>query len=122
VKVVILDSAKEHLIEGFSFYEPQNPGLGSYFLDSLFADIDSLTIYAGIHPFSNGYQRCLSRRFPFAIYYLIQGAEPAQQVVAGRLWGITKPAVLRKLESCLGIRLVAAACAASFELQMPDWP
>lgn len=48
--------------------------------------------------------------------------KPAQQVVAGRLWGIAKPAVLRKLESCLGIRLVAAACAASFELQMPDWP
>lgn len=75
MKVVILDSAKEHLIEGFSFYEPQNPGLGSYFLDSLFADIDSLTIYAGVHPFSNGYQRCLSRRFPFAIYYLIQSDE-----------------------------------------------
>jgi hypothetical protein len=73
VKVVVLDSAQEHLIEGFSFYEPQNPGLGTYFLDSLFADIDSLTIYAGIHPFFNGYQRCLSRRFPFAIYYLIQG-------------------------------------------------
>ena len=63
------------LNRGFSFYEPQNPELGSYFLDSLFVDIDSLTIYAGIHPFSNGYQRRLSRRFPFAIYYLIQGEE-----------------------------------------------
>ena len=75
MKIVVLDSAKEHLIEGFSFYEPQSPGLGTYFLDSLFADIDSLAIYAGIHTSFNGYHRCHSRRFPFAIYYLIQNAE-----------------------------------------------
>jgi len=27
----------------------QQPGLGAYFLDSLFTDIDSLTIHGGIH-------------------------------------------------------------------------
>ena len=75
VRIVVLDSAKQHLIEGFSFYEPQSPGLGTYFLDSLFADIDSLAIYAGIHSSFNGYQRCHSRRFPFAVYYLIQDEE-----------------------------------------------
>jgi plasmid stabilization system protein ParE len=72
LKIVVLDSAKEHLIEGFSFYEKQSPELGTYFLDSLFADIDSLALYAGIHLSFNGYQRCHARRFPFAIYYLIQ--------------------------------------------------
>jgi len=75
VKIVVLDSAKEHLIEGFSFYEQQGQGLGTYFLDSLFSDIDSLAVYAGIHTSFNGYQRCHSRRFPFAIYYLLQGGE-----------------------------------------------
>lgn len=75
MKIVVLDSAKQHLIEGFSFYEPQNSGLGTYFLDSLFADIDSLAIYAGIHGLFNGFHRCHSRRFPFAIYYLIQDGE-----------------------------------------------
>ncbi len=75
MKIVVLDSAKQHLIEGFSFYVPQSPGLGTYFLDSLFADIDSLAIYAGIHGLFNGFHRCHSRRFPFAIYYLIHDGE-----------------------------------------------
>jgi len=42
-----------------------------YFLDSLFSDIDSLQLYAGIHSVYFGYYRLLSRRFPFAIYYRV---------------------------------------------------
>jgi hypothetical protein len=38
------------LSEGRLFYEKQGEGLGEYFFDSLFSDIDSLTLYAGIHP------------------------------------------------------------------------
>lgn len=41
----ILPSANEDLINGYHFYEGQSQGLGSYFLDSLFSDIDSLFIY-----------------------------------------------------------------------------
>ena len=48
--------------------------------------------------------------------------KPAQQVAAGRIWGIAKPAVFRRLESCLRIRPEEATSVASFELQMPDWP
>jgi len=69
VKLRILESAKEDLIEGFHFYEEQTPGLGTYFLDSLFSDIDSLAIYGGIHAKVHGSHRALSKRFPFAIYY-----------------------------------------------------
>ena len=66
----ILPSANEDLINGYHFYEQQSPGLGSYFLDSLFSDIDSLLIYFGIHQqFFGKYYRLLSKRFPFAIYY-----------------------------------------------------
>jgi len=72
MKIEILDEAREDLISGHHFYEAQSPGLGSYFLDSLFSDIDSLLLYAGIHRTIFGSYRCLSRRFPFAIYYRIE--------------------------------------------------
>jgi plasmid stabilization system protein ParE len=74
MKIQILDTALQDLMEGFDFYERQEDRLGSYFLDSLFSDIDSLTIYAGIHPiYFKAYYRILSKRFPFAIYYRIDG-------------------------------------------------
>ena len=41
MKIEILDEAEADLIEGYHFYEAQDAGLGSYFLDSLFSDIDS---------------------------------------------------------------------------------
>lgn len=67
--IEILDEAQEDLTQGFHFYEDREPGLGSYFIDCLFSDIDSLLIYAGIHQVVFTYHRCLSKRFPFAIYY-----------------------------------------------------
>lgn len=73
MKIQILEDAQRDLIEGSNFYEAQEAGLGDYFLDSLFSDIDSLQLYAGIHPWHFGYQRLLSKRFPFAIYYLVEG-------------------------------------------------
>ena len=69
----ILEAASQDLLSGFYFYERQDKGLGVYFLDSLFSDIDSLVVYAGIHPvYFNRYHRLLSRRFPFAVYYRIE--------------------------------------------------
>jgi hypothetical protein len=73
VKIEILDEAEADLIEGFHFYDHQESGLGWYFLDSLFSDIDSLLLYAGIHNAVFGYYRCLAKRFPFAVYYSIDG-------------------------------------------------
>lgn len=73
MKVQILDSAQEDLVEGYLFYEKQGSGLGGYFLDSLFSDIDSLQLYAGIHSLHFvRYYRMLSKRFPFAVYYRIE--------------------------------------------------
>ena len=72
MRIEVLDQAAEDLIEGFWFYETQDPGLGSYFLTSLFAEIESLRIYAGIHPKRfKEYYRLLSHRFPFAVFYKI---------------------------------------------------
>jgi len=61
----------DDLRRGFRFYEKQGPGLGSYFLDTLSSDIDSLLLYAGIHPNYLGKYRARSKRFPYAIYYEI---------------------------------------------------
>jgi len=75
MKIRILESASQDLIDGFYFYDKQSVGLGNYFIDSLFSDIDSLQVYAGIHPVYFGYHRMLSKRFPFAIYYKLSDAE-----------------------------------------------
>ena len=72
MKIKILDDAQDDLIQGFRFYESREAGLGAYFLDCLFSDIDSLLIYGGIHQTIYGHHRCLSKRFPFAIYYGIE--------------------------------------------------
>ena len=69
MKIRLLSAAIEDLYEGRQFYEKQGEGLGEYFFNSLFSDIDSLTLYAGIHPKAFGYHRMLSKRFPYAIYY-----------------------------------------------------
>ena len=51
------------------FYEKQGSELGEYFFDSLFSDIDSLTLFAGIHEQHFGHHRLLAKRFPYAVYY-----------------------------------------------------
>lgn len=72
MRIRIFDNAKLDLVDGFSFYELQAFGIGQYFLDSLYSDIDSLALYAGIHPKkSNDFYWMMSKRFPFAIYYTL---------------------------------------------------
>ena len=60
MKLKILSSAVEDLFKARLFYERQGEGLGDYFFDSLFSDIDSLTLYGGIHAKFHGYHRMLS--------------------------------------------------------------
>ena len=71
MRVEVLDEAEQDLVDGAHFYEAQERHLGQYFLDSLFSDIDSLQLYAGIHPIHFGYHRLLSKRFPYAVYYRV---------------------------------------------------
>jgi len=75
MKIRILRSAMSDLENGWTFYERQSPGLGDYFFDSLFSDIDSLALYGGIHRIVHGFHRTLSKRFPYAIYYRVEGNE-----------------------------------------------
>jgi hypothetical protein len=72
VKIVNLTTAQEDLSQGSTFYEDQSAGVGIYFLESLFSDIDSLSLYAGIHRRVFGFHRLLSKRFPYAVYYTVE--------------------------------------------------
>ncbi len=76
MRVELLDSAEDDLISGFEFYERQSKGLGNHFLESLFSDIESLHLYAGIHSLHFGYRRLLAKKFPFAIYY-----KPGKEII-----------------------------------------
>ena len=71
--LAVLPSAREDLAASSDFYEQKEAGAGVYFLHSLFADIDSLRLFAGIHRKVFGYHRLLSKRFPYAIYYSREG-------------------------------------------------
>jgi hypothetical protein len=73
MKIRILSLAVGDLQAGRDFYEYQQAGLGSYFLDTLYSYIEALLLHAGIHARHFGYFRSLSKRFPYAIYYKISG-------------------------------------------------
>ena len=70
--VVILDDAAEDMEAGARFYESCATGVGDYFLDSILSDLDSLILFAGVHPIYFGFHRMLSKRFPFGIYYEVE--------------------------------------------------
>jgi plasmid stabilization system protein ParE len=71
--VLVLEDAAADLEAGRRFYESREPGVGEYFVESLLSDLESLVHYAGIHRRHFGLHRMLSKRFPFGIYYEIEG-------------------------------------------------
>ncbi|MCK5808717.1 type II toxin-antitoxin system RelE/ParE family toxin [bacterium] len=94
MKIKILSAAMNDLYKGRLFYEKHGANVGEYFFDSLFSDIDSLMLYAGIHLKVFGYYRMLSKRFPYAIYYKI---EKSSSVVVWRVLDLRRnPIRIRK--------------------------
>jgi hypothetical protein len=71
MKIQVLRFAMEDLAVGRRFYDRQEIDLGDYFFDSLFAEIDSLALYGGIHAVHFGFHRLLAKRFPYAVYYKV---------------------------------------------------
>ena len=94
MKIRILSSTFNDLARGRDFYGQQGEGLGSYFLDSLFSDIDSLSLYAGIHRQVFGFHRLLAKRFPFAVYYRCQSHD--EVIVFRVLDGRRNPVVIER--------------------------
>jgi len=72
MNIRILPAAQSDIIEGFGFYEESEPGLGSYFIESILHDIDALTHTARIHPRRFGKFRKIATKFPYSIFYLVE--------------------------------------------------
>ena len=70
--VRILPAARADLELAADFYESQCEGLGTEFLSAIINDIDGLEIHAGVHRLEYGFHKSISKRFPFAIYYLVE--------------------------------------------------
>jgi hypothetical protein len=99
MKVRILRTALDDMAAGRRFYKRQETGVGDYFFDSIFSEIDSLTLFAGIHSIHFGFHRLLAARFPYAIYYRVI----AEEAVVFRVLDCRRnPARLRK---ALGVDL-----------------
>lgn len=71
MNIRILDEAQQDLIDGFQFYERKEAGLGGYFLDSLFADIDSLQRRRNPSP---GFQVSPNARQALSVRCLLPGS------------------------------------------------
>ncbi len=69
----ILPGAASDLEAAADFYESQRQGLGVEFAKALIADVDRLSLHGGVHVMYQGFHRAISKRFPFAIYYLLDG-------------------------------------------------
>ncbi len=68
-RVAVLSEAAADIEAGWSFYDHQESGLGSYFVRSILEDLHRLESLYGAHPMHHGLMRMLSERFPFGIYY-----------------------------------------------------
>ena len=62
MKVRVLRSALDDLSDGRRFYDQRVQGIGSYFFDSLFSEIDSLSLFGGVHRVQFGFHRLLAKR------------------------------------------------------------
>lgn len=73
MRIRILPEAERDLNLGADFYESQSPGAGAYFINGLLEDIDGLLKHGGVHAKYRGFHRAMSHRFPFAIFYDLNG-------------------------------------------------
>jgi len=69
----LTELAQKDIYDSEKFYEDQSPNLGVYFYDSIIVDLDALKFYAGIHQKYFGFYRMITKRFPYVIYYEIEG-------------------------------------------------
>jgi|SRR5688572_16719577 len=69
----ILRPAIEDLWSGSAFYDQRGAEVGDHFLECLYADIESLRVTKGVHRRFEGFYRLISERFPFAVYYDVEG-------------------------------------------------
>ena len=64
MKLQVLVEATGDLADGYRFYERQAAGLGEYFLDSLWSEIQSLRLCCGVHTLYQGLLSALGKKIP----------------------------------------------------------
>lgn len=69
----ILSVAADDLVQAVDYYEQQSVGLGSEFLNEFDAAIQRICICPQAWTAVSAHQRrCMFRRFPFAVLYVVQ--------------------------------------------------
>jgi plasmid stabilization system protein ParE len=71
MKVLISVAAEQDLAAGKDFYSRRGWEIGEYFLESILAELSSLSVMAGIHAKRFGLHCLPCRRFPWTIYYAV---------------------------------------------------
>ena len=68
-----LPEVEEDVLGGYAWYEAKSPGIGEEFLRMFYACAGEIArnplLYRKVH---KEFSRCLLRRFPYAIYFMIQ--------------------------------------------------
>lgn len=59
-RIAVLEEAAEDIERGHEFYDQQEMGIGAYFEDTILSDIESLSLFHGIHSKHFGFHRLLS--------------------------------------------------------------
>ncbi len=74
MKLELSTTARTELAETLDYYESQQLGLGSQFLDEFEHTLDRIKTYPeGWTKIDAVFHRCLTRKFPYAIIYSIEG-------------------------------------------------
>jgi len=77
--LIIRSKAEAELTDSFNWYENQVSGLGSDYLNTVEAALAGIQRNPTAYPIIRGeIRRCLVRRFPYAIFYLM---EPTKIIV-----------------------------------------
>lgn len=88
-----LREVEEDVITGYAWYEEKSPGLGEEFLRMFYACAGDLPrnplLYRKVY---SEFRRCLLRRFPYAIYFMVKGD---QIIVVGLFHCARDPRTLR---------------------------
>lgn len=75
-RVILRPKAEADLLEAARWYDSQRPLLGGQFLDEISRTISLLMNSPERHPvYYRGFRRMQTRRFPYKLFYRIEGSE-----------------------------------------------
>jgi hypothetical protein len=86
--------ARDEMLDAAAWYDSREPGLGTRFLSTCDQAFEQISNDPQRHPqIGNGFHRHLMLKFPFAVFYEIQGD---LLIIAGVMHGARNPARWRR--------------------------